>query len=258
MATGTRSRRASQEIINNINGGVNNINAGDNPIGYSGNPTVNAPVANVNITTNNKDIDNKQDNNSTTKQSSDNSQQMQELMLMMAKTLQQMSINNINSSQSSINNSNNNPTNNQGSSNTRAAIDDKTQLIEFPKFNNKIIRPEAFIKWKRLIIDAIDGSPKYSPILLDPTKGWAEFQLSNAKYSIEYLEKYYLETHKSLWSLISSCFDNDVITSITTEITNESITNKNSLPLILNFKYSNDTTFYKDCRSLLNKLSSRY
>lgn len=160
MASGTRSRRASQEIINNINGGVNNINTGSNPIGTNGNPINNAPVANIN----NKDIDNKQDDYNNIKQS-DNSQQMQELMLMMAKTLQQMSLNS-----QSINNSNN-TNNNQGSSNTRAAIDDKTQLIEFPKFNNKTIKPEAFIKWKRLVIDAIDGSPKYSPMLLDASKG---------------------------------------------------------------------------------------
>jgi hypothetical protein len=250
MASGTRSRRASQEIINNINGGVNNINTGSNPIGTNGNPINNAPVANVNITTNNKDIDNKQDEYDNIKQS-DNSQQMQELMLMMAKTLQQMSINS-----QSIHNSN--TTNNPGSSNTRAAIDDKTQLIEFPKFNNKIIKPEAFIKWKRLVMDAVDGSPKYSPMLLDASKGWSEFKLSNAKYSIEYLEKYYLETHKSLWSLISSCFDNDVITSITTEIMNESINNNSSLPITLGFNHSTDITFYKDCKSLLSKLSSRY
>ncbi|MGZ8925639.1 MAG: hypothetical protein ACXW2E_07130, partial [Nitrososphaeraceae archaeon] len=243
----TGSRKSSLTDIT-INGNVSNVNNGSNPLGMNINPN----NINNDISDNNINLEHKQDYN-TKPIINNNNNSTQDMMHLLATALQQLALN-----QSNSNGTGTNTIKSNNHIQLRAAIDDKTQLIEFPKFNNKIIKPEAFIKWKRLILDAVDGSPKFSPILLDTSKSWSEFQLSNAKYPIEYLEKYYLETHKSLWSLISSCFDNDVITSITTEIMNEVISNKNSLPRILGFTSSIDYTFYKDCKSLLDKLSSRY
>jgi hypothetical protein len=138
----------------------------------------------------------------------------------------------------------------------KAAVDDKVQLPEFSKFANKSISTDTFVKWKRVVLDAIDGSPRYRPLLQEAEEGWMDFQRANKKYELENIEMYYLDAHRQLWSLISACFDSDIITSIAEELKLEAL--EESLPMILGFKYCKDYDFYKDVRKLLDRLSKRY
>jgi hypothetical protein len=86
----------------------------------------------------------------------------------------------------------------------KAAVDDKVQLPEFEKFTGKSISTDAFIKWKRVVLDAIDGSARYRPLLQEAKEGWKKFQQANSKYAVEHIEMYYLDAHRQLWSLISA------------------------------------------------------
>ncbi|MGZ8855580.1 MAG: hypothetical protein ACXW07_06570, partial [Nitrososphaeraceae archaeon] len=138
----------------------------------------------------------------------------------------------------------------------RAAVDDRSTMPALAKFDSKIIKPDAFIEWKQKTTEVIDGHPRYSPLLLNVEQGWQTFLKANSKYTIDKVERFYLETQKSLWSLIIVCFDSDVITSITAEMKEEALIEP--LPELLNFTSCIDPEFYKDCRKLLDKLSSRY
>jgi hypothetical protein len=138
----------------------------------------------------------------------------------------------------------------------KAAVDDKVQLPEFAKFTGKSISTDAYISWKRVVVDAIDGSPRYRPLLQGAEEDWMDFQRANSKYAVEHIEMYYLDAHRQLWSMIGACFDNDIITSIAEEMKTEAL--DKSLPNVLGFSYCTDYKFYKNVKVFLEKLSKRY
>jgi Reverse transcriptase (RNA-dependent DNA polymerase)/Integrase core domain/Chromo (CHRromatin Organisation MOdifier) domain/gag-polypeptide of LTR copia-type len=138
-----------------------------------------------------------------------------------------------------------------------AAIEDKVQLPEPPKLIGKTITPEAFTEWKLKIKDIIEAFPRYRPILFHkPEDGWPEFIRLNSKFNSVDLEEHYLNAHRSLWAFITSCFSSTTVLQLTDEMQSDLAIH--CLPRVLNFQVVNDSTFYKDCYSLMEKLTERF
>jgi hypothetical protein len=138
-----------------------------------------------------------------------------------------------------------------------AAIESKVKLPEPPKLTGRIIQPEAFTEWKMKIKDIIEAYPRYRPLLLlKPEDGWTEFKRLNSKFTSVELEEHYLDAQRSLWSFITSCFDSNVVLHISDEMQSER--SKHHLPSILHFHVDRDSTFYKNCYSLMEKLAERF
>jgi hypothetical protein len=138
-----------------------------------------------------------------------------------------------------------------------AAIEGKVKLPDPPKLTGRTIQPEAYTEWKMKIKDIIEAFPRYRPLLfLKPEDGWTEFKRLNSKFTAVELEEHYLDAQRSLWSFITSCFDSNVILHISEEMQTEGI--KHHLPSVLQFHVDHDSTFYKNCYSLMEKLAERF
>jgi hypothetical protein len=138
-----------------------------------------------------------------------------------------------------------------------AAVDDKSKLPDPIRLKGVSVESDVFIEWKTKVVDAIEGIARYRPLLLnEPKEGWEEFQYVNSKYPPTQLERIYLEAQRSLWAFLVSCLDENLKKHITDEMKQEQ--EKFHLPSILGFTTAKDDDFYKDCYSLMDKLTSRF
>jgi hypothetical protein len=207
-AAAAGSREPTVDIT--INGDNVNVNNGDSPHSANNIYNVATPMKAT--------IDQKLDS-PIISQTEGNSNNNVDALQLIAKALQQLTCQSM--MQTSSTSSPKPPTQASTHIADRAAVDDRSTMPVFTKFDNKIIKPDAFIEWKKKTTEAIDGHPRYSPLLLDVEQGWETFLKVNSKYTQDKIERFYLETQRSLWSLIVICFDTDVITSVSAEIEEE-------------------------------------
>jgi hypothetical protein len=118
------------------------------------------------------------------------------------------------------------------------------------------VTPEKLISWKLKLIDDVESIPKYRPLLKKPYRlSWEQFKSDNPGIKpVQLLEPRYIDCQLQLWSRMMDCID----TKLRSIITNEMIAERQSnIPEQLGFQYQ-DPNYYKDCYTLLEKLTQRF
>ena len=138
-----------------------------------------------------------------------------------------------------------------------AAIDDKTKLPPAPKLEGgTTTQPDVYAMWLRVLTDCVEAVPRYRTIFaLPPEDGFKAFLASNRKYTRDVLENHYLDAQRYLWAYIISCLDRGIGLQISSDMERDST--KYNLTVILGFKVI-EPHYYKDCYSLMQKLSERF
>jgi hypothetical protein len=115
--------------------------------------------------------------------------------------------------------------------------------------------PEKLISWKLKLMDDVESVPKYRPLLKQPYReSWEQFKLDNPGIKAIQLEPRYIDCQFQLWSRMMDCIDTKLRSIITNEMKAE---DQSNIPAQLRFQQQ-DPEYYKDCYTLLDKLTQRF